>query len=510
MIGPRNQLRHRFCPMLFNSASFLLLFLPATVLLFYGLGRRYGQTWALGSLLLASLLFYTLWNPPLLSVLLASCAFNYGMGHGIARSRSRLLTALAVTANLALLAYVKYTVFVLENVHALLGEPSLALNIAVPLGISFFTFQQIAYLVDLRQGKIENTGFGHYCLFVCFFPQLPSGPIVRHQAFMPQLSRTLTTLDHEHMAKGITLILIGLFKKVILVDQLIAPSTQAFFSADSQHAGFLDTWLMSALYTLQIYYDFSAYSHMAVGIALLFNLHLPINFRAPYQARDIRDYWRRWHITLTQFFRDFVYIPLGGNRGSLFTVSALIVFVFLLSGIWHGAQWGVILWGILHGVYVASHRLWSRFRPVSMTRHRLYREACWLLTLLCVIFAFMLFRADSVTALLQYTQAMFGQHTLIDSGLNDDLLQSPVLAGLHALSGLSSLALVSLLCLGLFLLCRILPYPEKWLALDQEAAPDGGSLRWRANPGWWLLMTVAALLAVMSLSRASSFIYFNF
>ncbi|MAV37243.1 MAG: membrane-bound O-acyltransferase family protein, partial [Planctomycetaceae bacterium] len=293
--------------MLFNSYTFVLIFLPITLGGYLLLRRWENSTWQVGWLTLASLVFYGWWNPPYLVLLLASIGVNYGIGCKLTelphrRGRQRWLT-IGLVFNLALLAYFKYALFFLGNFNAVWGTRFAADQILLPLGISFFTFQQIAFLIDAYRGEVDKTAFSHYCLFVSFFPQLIAGPIVHHGELLPQLRHRIEGRRlAPWLATGVTLFTIGLFKKVVLADHLgsfVAPVFDA--AASGQHLTMLVAWLGTLAYTFQLYFDFSGYSDMAIGLASLFGLRLPLNFNSPYKATNISDFWRRWHITLSRF-----------------------------------------------------------------------------------------------------------------------------------------------------------------------------------------------------------------
>lgn len=325
--------------MLFHSNVFLFLFLPIALLGFYGLhqtGRRYlPLTW----LLVVSLVFYGWWNPSYLPLIALTVVFNVLVGHGLHRTRSRALLIGGITANLALLGYFKYAWFIASNtLPASMLDPSWA-SLALPLGISFYTFQQIAYLVDVYRGETFERGFTSYALFVCFFPQLIAGPIVHHREMLPQFKRSdIGTVRWERFAIGLTILSVGLFKKVVLADGL-APLANTLF--DTAAAGtslrFFEAWMAATTYGLQLYFDFSGYSDMAVGIAYMFGIKLPINFLSPYKAAGFIEFWRRWHRTLSRFLRDYVYVPLGGNRRGQTRRYTNLMITMLLGGLWHGA-----------------------------------------------------------------------------------------------------------------------------------------------------------------------------
>ena len=320
---------------------------------------------------------------------------------GKGRFKRTTILALGVSLNLGLLGYFKYADFFLQNVSLAFGAEFPLLNLALPLAISFFTFQQIAYLVDsYRMGTMEYD-FLNYSLFVSFFPQLIAGPIVHHQEMMPQFMRLKNSLlNWSNVAAGLFIFCIGLFKKTVIADSFAIWANAGFDAA--QPLGFLDAWATSFSYTFQLYYDFSGYTDMAIGAALIFNIRLPINFNSPYKAVDIRDFWRRWHITLSRWLRDYVYIPLGGNRkGGLLTYQNILL-TFLLGGLWHGAGWTFVAWGVMHGLAVAVHRFWTDLG------FRLPAALGWFITFMFVNATWVFFRAESFNKALGILKAMAG------------------------------------------------------------------------------------------------------
>ena len=371
--------------MVFSTPQFLLAFLPAVWLVFCFLALYATPRFLLAWLGLASLVFYSAWDINLLPLLLTSIAINYWLAGRVTR-RSPVWLWLGLAFNLGLLVWFKYSVFFLSMAHF----PPLAISpVVLPLGISFFTFQQIAFLVDVRQKKIERGPLTLYGVFVSFFPQLIAGPIVHYRELAPQLGN-LGLPNQAALRCGLLLLSIGLAKKILLADQL-APYVDQLYAqpAESFVAG--DTLLAGWSYGLQLYFDFSGYADMAIGIALLFGIRLPDNFRSPYQARDIQDFWRRWHITLSQFLRDYLYVPLGGSRHGLPRHLVALLATMLLGGLWHGAGWTFLFWGGLHGVCLAALVLWRRISAIRMPG-----AMAWMLTLGFIMLAWIPFRADGM------------------------------------------------------------------------------------------------------------------
>jgi D-alanyl-lipoteichoic acid acyltransferase DltB (MBOAT superfamily) len=333
--------------------------------------------------------------------------FNYTLGRELSKERQgrehlspKLLLAFGVAANLSLLGYFKYADFFIENINVLFGVDIPLLHLALPLAISFYTFQQIAYLVDSYRKETKEYDFLNYAVFVTFFPQLIAGPIVHHSEMMPQFAQLKNKVMRTgNIALGIFIFSIGLFKKVVIADSFAVWATYGFDTAYSLNM--LEAWMTSLSYTFQLYFDFSGYTDMAIGIALLFNIKLPINFDSPYKATDIQDFWRRWHITLSRFLKDYIYIPLGGNRkGELRTYTNLFT-TFLLGGIWHGAGWTFVLWGGLHGAALVIHRIWQKIG------FRLPVVLAWFITFNFINIAWVFFRALNFDDALKVLQGMF-------------------------------------------------------------------------------------------------------
>ncbi len=388
--------------MLFNSAEFIFLFLPVALLGFWLIARFVSHKAAAGWLGLCSLFFYGWWDSRFISLLLGSIVFNYGMGLCIERARntgySSVVLGMAVSTDLALLGLFKYSDFFITVLNSSAGTHFPLQHFILPLGISFFTFTQIAFLVDVHRGIAKEYSPVHYLLFVTYFPHLIAGPILHHKEMMPQFEAARTySPQARSVALGLFLFSLGLFKKTILADNL-APYASAVFSvADKgESVGFLQAWEGALAYTLQLYYDFSGYVDMAIGASKMFGIDLPINFNSPYKAVNISDFWRRWHMTLGRFFRDYVYIPLGGNRKGLHRAQINIVSVMLLSGLWHGAGWTFIVWGALHALMSVINNYWRVFRERYLghdmeTSTWLGRSAGVVITFTCVVFCWVFF-----------------------------------------------------------------------------------------------------------------------
>ena len=349
--------------MLFNSYIFILLFLPFTMILYYGLnhiGKEGAAKWAL---IIASLIFYGYFDVRYLPVILASICFNYGFSKVLNNSRyenyKRSILGVGIACNVGLLLYIKYRNFFLENVNAVFGSSYAMEELLLPLGISFFTFQQIAYLVDSFRGETKDYGWTDYVLFVTFFPKLSMGPIVLHHQLMPQFNQKENkVLNQASLSLGIWWFTIGLAKKVLLADTFGKGVDWAYANVELLNG--LDVIVVSILYTLQLYFDFSGYCDMACGIGEMFRISLPRNFNSPYKATSITEFWNRWHMTLSGFLQKYIYFPLGGSLKGLARSILNILIVFLISGIWHGAAWTFIVWGMLHGVARVLHKIFEK------------------------------------------------------------------------------------------------------------------------------------------------------
>ncbi|MCU6434124.1 MBOAT family protein [Undibacterium sp. Jales W-56] len=382
--------------MLFNSFSFLLLFLPVTVMVFFAVAKRSHQL-AAGWLGLASLFFYSWWDYRYLPLLLASIVCNYSLGWRIAhtpRSKARFWLICAITLNLGLLAYFKYADFYITSVNALAGTTFPVLHVILPIGISFFTFTQIAFLVDTYQGKVKEYRFVHYLLFVTYFPHLIAGPVLHHKEMMPQFgdAKTYTWLP-ENIAIGISIFAMGLAKKVLIADSLAVHATFFFEKTDSP--SLLVAWGGVLAYSFQLYFDFSGYSDMAIGLSRLFGIRLPLNFNSPYKAVNIIEFWRRWHMTLSRFLRDYLYIALGGNQKGTVRRYANLMTTMVLGGLWHGAGWNFVIWGTLHGVYLIANHAWTSLASALRLplTSPLWRRLSICITFAAVCFAWVFFRA---------------------------------------------------------------------------------------------------------------------
>ncbi len=421
--------------MLFNSYTFLLLFLPLTLIGFQLL-RQKSQRAAMVWLVMMSLVYYGWWNPdpeqpwtPFYLILICtSCCINFFIGRFLAShtftGKGRGILALGLCMNLGVLFYYKYMGLYERTYEAITGG-HFNLDVILPLGLSFFTFQKIAFLVDAYRGKTKQYDFLDFLLFVTFFPQLIAGPIVHHNEIMPQIQRTVSPSRRSmDLSTGIALFAMGLFKKVVLADNLamVANPLYQLAARGERPLTMAEAWVAAIGFGLQLYFDFSGYSDMAIGTARMFGIKLPVNFHSPYKAVSIVDFWRRWHITLSRFLRDYVYFSLGGNRKGPFLRYANLLITMLLGGLWHGAGWTFILWGGMHGLFLCVNHAWFAFRKKHSIQ-ALPKPLAIALTCIVVFAAWVPFKAGgleldpvkgSASAALEATRSilasMFGFH----------------------------------------------------------------------------------------------------
>ncbi len=490
--------------MLFNSYIFLMVFLPLTCLVYYGLNRLEKYRMAAFALLAASFVFYGYQDPKLCLLLAASILLNYalhcaltGMTEG--RLCRKLLLVCGVASNLGILFYFKYLDFFLENVNALTGSRFALRNIALPLGISFYTFQQLSFVVDSYRGEARRYRFLDYALFVSFFPQLVAGPIVLHSEIIPQFADPQKRkVNYSNLLAGTEYLIIGLAKKVLLADSF-GRICDAGYSRIPTLGSFSAIAVILA-YTLEIYFDFSGYCDMAVGIGRLLNIEIPVNFRSPYKAVNIADFWKRWHITLTRFLTTYLYIPLGGSRKGTWKTCRNVLIVFALSGLWHGADWSFVAWGMMHGVMMVLYRLTRSWVD------RLPKWFTWLLTFGFVNAAWVFFGTESVRLPLQLFGRVFaggisGGLPQLSQALCDGSFLYFLLSLMPGLKGSMEVwmqMITVIWLLGGFLLCVAAPSSHEIVAA-------------KCRKGSCFLALSALLFAVViHLSEISKFIYFNF
>jgi alginate O-acetyltransferase complex protein AlgI len=504
--------------MLFNSPLFIFLFLPVSVFVYSRLAllddRRPGFAW----LVLVSLTFYSWWNPEYLLLIIGSVCFNYSLGAALAKHPQKRTLVFGVTANLLLLGYYKYAHFFVANLNAVLGTGYNFSEIILPLAISFFTFQQIMYLVDAYRGKTHEYRFLQYLLFITFFPQLIAGPIVHHKEVMPQFAKNRPSGDFFSI--GLTLFCLGLFKKVILADS-VAPFADMMFEGLPGGLTFVQAWTGALAYTFQLYFDFSGYSDMAIGLGYLFGIRLPLNFFSPYKAASIIDFWRRWHITLSRFLKDYLYIPLGGNRRGPWRRYGNLLLTMLLGGLWHGAGWTFVIWGGLHGAYLIINHAWRWVRPSSAGTLEYWAGRA--LTFLAVVIAWVFFRAANVEAAISMLQSMAGMRGIVLPQQLISLL-GPLTGVIESVgmtfgdaSNFGGYPAVGWLS-ALFVIAWFFPNSAQFMRHYAPALTDGFSadrftlpLAWRPNLLGFIIIGIIAVWAVASSGEGTSkFLYYQF
>lgn len=388
--------------MLFSSYEFLFCFLPMTIIGYYLILNAKKVNMARGWLVIASLFFYGWFNIKYLPIIIVSILINFAIGKGIKKEDKykKIYFIIGATFNVGLLCYFKYYDFFVENVNVLFKTNWTLKHLLLPLGISFFSFQQLSYLIDVYKGETKDYSLLNFSLFVTFFPQLIAGPIVLHSEIMPQFDdKEKQRLNWDNIASGIFMFSIGFFKKLVIADSFAVWATNGFDSTAS--LTFYQGWFVSLAYTMQIYFDFSGYSDMAVGIGKIFNIDLPANFLSPYKSTSISEFWRRWHITLGRALSTYVYKPLGGNRKGRVKTYINLLLTFLVSGLWHGAAWTFVFWGLLHGIASVIDRL---FRDNNW---KINKYVSWFLTFMFVNCAWVFFRAATFERAFEILKAMF-------------------------------------------------------------------------------------------------------
>jgi alginate O-acetyltransferase complex protein AlgI len=505
--------------MLFNSYVFIFAFFPIVFFGFYTIGKH---SHALASLWLAaaSLFFYGWWDVRYVSLLLVSIVFNYAVGYLIARSlartqanQPRMLLVVAIAVNLILLGYFKYAHFFVDNLNYLTGTTLSLGQVILPLGISFFTFTQIAFLVDTYQRKVKEFNFVHYMLFVTYFPHLIAGPVLHHKEMMPQFAkRNVCHLNWDNVAVGLSIFVLGLAKKVLIADSLAEFATPIFSAvAAGEQVMLFESWIGALAYTLQLYFDFSAYSDMAIGLSLMFNVRLPMNFNSPYKATSIIDFWRRWHITLSRFLRDYLYIPLGGSRHGKARRYMNLMITMLLGGLWHGAGWTFLIWGGLHGFYLLVNHAWRGLKEKMgwSDGGSLAKLSAGTLTFLAVVVGWVFFRADSFTSAVTILHGMAGMNGILKKWV-------PVREALK-------LVLPCLMCVFFFPNVRQLFQHYRPTCEDIEGSKQTSTsntllqngrllhfLQWQPTKIFAWMTGVVFLLSINELTHVSEFLYFQF
>lgn len=493
--------------MLFNSYIFVLIFLPLALLLYFMLNHFDKNQLAKLSLIVMSLWFYAYFNIKYLPIIVISIVINYSLqsvfihkpkeSYGLLR---KAILIVGIVLNIGILFYFKYFAFFVENINAVFKSDFVVERLILPLGISFFTFQQVTYLIDSYRDEVPRYSIVDYSLFVLFFPQLIAGPIVFHGEMIPQFQDAKNhRFNFDNFYKGIVAFSIGLAKKVLIADTFGNAVNAAFKVTDSLDT--TNTLIIILAYTLQIYFDFSGYCDMAIGIGSMFNIKIPINFNSPYKALSIKDFWDRWHITLTRFFRTYVYIPIGGNRKGTARTCLNTLFVFFLSGLWHGANWTFILWGVFHGLGVVVNRLGKNIGGKIPAFFK------WMVTFICINLLFILFRSDSVSQCMGLYQKLltcdFGP---IQQGILNAFKLPEMMFVLEKVVARVSLDInmVPYVILILFFVFSM------WVVLFTKNTSE--LIGKRFKPTVWMSVKTAVLLAwsLVSFTGISTFLYFNF
>jgi alginate O-acetyltransferase complex protein AlgI len=518
--------------MLFNSYVFLLAFLPLTLAVFWAIGARQRRI-AILWLTACSLFFYGFWNASYLPLLAASIAFNYGAGAGIIGlradkpGRARAIMVAALALNLLVLGYYKYSGFLVANVATLFGRSPIPWDVILPIGISFYTFTQIAFLVDAYQGKVRHLRFIEYALFVAYFPHLIAGPILHHAEMIRQFIGR-RAFSRRNFAIGVAVFAVGLAKKVLIADSL-APYADAVFDT-GQPVPFVEAWIGALAYALQLYFDFSGYSDMAIGLSKMMNIDLPLNFYSPYKATSVIEFWRRWHMTLSRFLRDYVYIPLGGNRHGPVRRYLNLLITMLVGGLWHGAAWTYVVWGGLHGLFLLINHAFRSWRGASVPRSRLGALGGWAMTFLAVVVAFVVFRATSLEHALRIFAGMAGLNGFVMEnnapaiGSADWFLAN----GLMVMGAIPNFVIrpaLALVGIGM-VIALLLPNTQQIFRLPFEPPAAEATaprpirvhdvslllrrLRWRPTLAWAAACGVLYAAALLWMGGTTRFLYFQF
>lgn len=495
----------------FNSLLFLFLFLPITLLGFYLINRKGSYKWSFIWLVGASIIFYGFWNLVLTGVLFGSVLTNYVLARFINSSQgnkvnSKKILYFGIICNLGVLIFFKQ--FGLYG-GSLTQEfsPTYSLNVIIPIGLSFFIFQQIIYLVEVWRGKVDGNYFWNYFLYVVFFPQLLSGPIVRPNEFFPQLSgKNFFKLKADQIAAGLTIFSCGLFKKVVLADGIARYSNSAF-DAVSEGAvlSLMEAWSGTLSFTLQVYFDLSGYSDMAVGLGCLFGIRIPINFESPYKASSLIEFWHRWHMTLSRFVRDYIYIPLGGNRRGSLKRTGNIFIIMVIGGAWHGMGATFVVWGIFHGGFLALNHFWRQLQNLlgySLERKNLiYEISGCMITFLTVAVLWVLFRAENLDVAVSIIQSLFGFHTSPGADFNNIKISE---------DRLWFLIFIVWFCPNMREIMSKY-YERKNFDTKQHNSIVGRRwYHWYPNTWWAALTTILFIMSLLEITNSKQFIYFQF
>lgn len=539
--------------MLFNSQFFIFVFVPTTLAIYFALGSL-SRVWALRWIVVASLIFYAWWRPANVLIIVPALIINYMVARLIVRFRdseqfgkSRVVLICGLAFDVAFLGYFKYANFAILATNDVFGTDFTFVNIVLPLGISFITFQLIAFLIDVHGGRVASFRFSDFSSFVLFFPQLIAGPIVHFREMMPQFHQAPCAWDRDNVSVGITLFLFGLFKKVVLADGIAPGVSSIYATADAGTAvSLLPAWLAAVGFTFQIYFDFSGYSDMALGAGRMFGIRLPANFRSPLKSSSIIDFWLNWHISLTRFLTAYVYNPivlaltrrrmragrpgLGGrdaSPGAFLQLLALpTLFTMFVSGLWHGAGYLFLLWGVLHGVFLSINHAWRTFAKRKWDQSRRYhdimRPAGRVLTFVCVAFSMVIFRSTSLDSAANILGGMIGLNGIeiplpIYQRLPHIFDAFQVTGGMANFVNVKSVLVWTVwLAPIVFLVPNTLQVMERYkptvdvLPQASNNALFGLNLNWRASLGWAILVAAVGWIAVQNIGGYSEFLYWQF
>ncbi len=482
--------------MLFNSYLYIFIFLPSILLVYFLLQTRVNEKLSINFLVLSSYIFYSYWNPKFLPLLLISIYLNYFIGKRLSNQGNKNLLTIGILLNLFPLIFFKYFNFIIDNINSLISLNIIEnVTTTLPLAISFFTFQQIAYLVHSYKGVTHEYDLSSYSLFVSFFPQLIAGPIVHHKEMMPQFSsRENLKINSQNIRNGITIFTIGLFKKTVIADSFSKYVSNGFDF--NTQLDFFESWVTTLSYTFQLYFDFSGYSDMAIGSALLFNIKIPINFNSPYKSRNIQEFWRNWHITLGRWLRDYIYIPLGGNRGRDYQNLLNILVTCLIGGIWHGAGWSFLVWGLLHGIGLIIFNLWNFFKLKLPIYFSIF------ITFLYVHISWVFFRAPNIERAKDIISSMVGANEFNWPPKLCKFFMEKALCmdnqWIYKIKGNEPTKYIMNLLIFAALISFLFPNSQKATSILREK--------------WYSAIIVALMfsLAILFISRESEFLYFQF
>jgi alginate O-acetyltransferase complex protein AlgI len=512
--------------MLFNSYIFIFIFLPIVYLGFLFLVKKTSSELAIIWLVISSLFFYGWWNYSYVLLILTSIIFNYLCGKLIYKNSSINILYIGLGGNLALIGYFKYSNFFIANINTY-SDINIEFNeILLPLAISFFTFQQIAFLVDTYRNETKEYNFWHYCLFVTFFPQLLAGPIVHHKEVIYQFADSLKDrLNLKNLIIGLSIFSIGLFKKVILADTVESYSTPLFIAAErGEILTFIESWLGVISYSLQIYFDFSGYCDMAIGLARIFGIMLPLNFNSPYKSKSIIEFWRRWHITLSRFLKEYLYFTIGGNKKGSFRKYINLFVTMVLGGLWHGAGWTFIFWGGLHGFYLIINHLWRNiFNSFAISDYNfgvISSSLSRILTLFFVIIAWVFFRAETLDGSMAIFRGMFGENGIVLPDFYFYRLGNIAIYMQDLGIKFGSIAYYYgtqqvFVMISMVFIVFFMPNTQEFFAkynsaLNYNEAIKYKILSWDFTPFWAIIMSLVGVISILSITQISEFIYFQF